>query len=272
MLIAGSLVACAGNSSSNEANSNASASAVAQEKVATEEYIAAVAQGLENRWAQGDVKSTLVITDEFLEAYKSRVQSEQDAVAPFSGREFEDETLGQKASEYSDSLVSLQAALDSAAANPNSFNQKWSDAYNIRAKLITDFVTDYGLTVSSENAENLESVIASVPSLSFVEQSVTGHDYGYYHTSFTVRNDGTSTVNTISLMIKELDEEGNVIGSTYPQDPTPIEPGQSIAISGIHKEGAYSVQVYGYTYYIGESTSGQFIQGKFSDTEALVLE
>ena len=264
------LAACSSGGAS-ASNAQSSSSSEPPAKITNEEYISAVAQGLEARWVYSDAEYT-VVSKKAIEDYRGRVQCEQDAIAQFEGREFEDKALAEKAAIYKKSLEDCQEACNAGDVSPNLFQEKWQAAYQVRAGVIADFVNEYGLKVSDEFKYYMEDVLSSVPHLSFVDQSVGEHDFGYIFSNITVRNDGSEPINNASVSIHELDANGNITNTTYAGDPTVVQPGQSVTLRGMHPETVTSIQVVGFSYFNGTTSSGTYVSGVFEDLPVLSLQ
>lgn len=58
-------------------------------------------------------------------------------------------------------------------------------------------------------------------------------EYGYYLISFKVTNGTSQSIDTLTINISFLDENGDIIDNSYPQVPDVVQPGQSINIEGI---------------------------------------
>lgn len=91
--------------------------------------------------------------------------------------------------------------------------------------------------------------------IEIVTQTVSGPENGFWHTVFTVKNNTEEPINTVSLVINELDTSGNIIGTIYPQDPSLVQPGQTISLKGFHKNtnGIASVRATEVIYTAGEN-------------------
>ena len=93
---------------------------------------------------------------------------------------------------------------------------------------------------------------------------------GYINYGINVQNNTGEAINTISLYVIYLDSNGNISGTTYPQDESNVEPGQSIMMEGVEESGKYAyVTVDGYSYYTSE---GEYVSGYFSEMpQAIVI-
>ena len=124
---------------------------------------------------------------------------------------------------------------------------------------------------SHENSNNNESVNEieqennASQILEEVDHSDPVMDLSYWKIRFKVRNISSEPINTVSLIINKLDEQGDILSTTYPQNPNVIEPGQAIWFECLVNvdEKADSVQVAGFNCYQGDKTSGN--KGSFID-------
>ena len=104
-----------------------------------------------------------------------------------------------------------------------------------------------------------------------VDQQATGTQYGYSHASFTVKNNSNQKIHTLTLNIKILDKNGVILSTTHPQDSAMLNPGESIIIDALTKEGAHAMKLDGYSFYTGTDFDGDYIQGHFDSADELIL-
>ena len=91
----------------------------------------------------------------------------------------------------------------------------------------------------------------------------------YKEFSFTAKNNTSETINNLTLDINFLDSDGNIIGSTHPQESTRIKPDQGITISALtdSADGVASCVVDGYSFYCND----EYISGYVDDAPILDL-
>ena len=98
-----------------------------------------------------------------------------------------------------------------------------------------------------------------------------GMSYGtsYKEFSFTVKNNFSETINNLTLNINFLDDDGNIIGSTHPQESSRVRSNQGITISALidSADGAASCVVDGYSFYYGD----KYVTGYVDDAPILDL-
>lgn len=101
-------------------------------------------------------------------------------------------------------------------------------------------------------------------------QFIGDDGFGFISYGINVQNNTEDPINTISLNVIYMDANGNISGTTYPQEGSNVSPGQSIMIEGIEESGKYAyATVDGYSYYTSE---GEFVSGYFSEIpQAIVL-
>ncbi|GFI49750.1 hypothetical protein IMSAGC020_00950 [Lachnospiraceae bacterium] len=93
--------------------------------------------------------------------------------------------------------------------------------------------------------------------------------FGFISYGMVIQNDTEETINTITLDVIYLDVNGNISGTTYPQEGSNVAPGQSITIEGIDESGKYAyVTVDGYSYYTNE---GEYVSGYFSEIPQAIV-
>lgn len=108
--------------------------------------------------------------------------------------------------------------------------------------------------------------------LSFGEIEIdTTKDYDgdvYNDIKFKVTNNSDKTVHTITVDIAFYDEEGVMLGATYPQEISSTPSGSSLYLDSLYDTTEYNVKemkIVGYSYYIGENyytvdLVGQFVE------------
>ena len=100
--------------------------------------------------------------------------------------------------------------------------------------------------------------------LSVEDLSYDGEDSGFKYFSATIKNNGDKTINTLTVNFIALDSEGNICTTTYPQIPNRIEPGQTVKMDALtDNENVEYFTVDGYSYYVGEDTNGEYVDGLF---------
>lgn len=107
--------------------------------------------------------------------------------------------------------------------------------------------------------------------ITVIKGTYKGMSYGtnYKEFSFTAKNNTSETINNLTLDINFLDSDGNIIGSTHPQESTRVKPDQGITISALtdSADGAASCVVDGYSFYCND----EYISGYVDDAPVLDL-
>ncbi|WP_373102847.1 FxLYD domain-containing protein [Blautia obeum] len=107
--------------------------------------------------------------------------------------------------------------------------------------------------------------------ITVIKGTYKGMSYGtnYKEFSFTAKNNTSEIINNLTLDINFLDSDGNIIGSTHPQESTRVKPDQGITISALtdSADGAASCVVDGYSYYYND----EYVTGYIDDAPILDL-
>lgn len=159
-------------------------------------------------------------------------------------------------------------------------NMEWSK--NVKKKIIVLLVviTSVFFLAGCGNS-NSTAKTKEVQNIELVGQEVTEHTAsGYWYTSFTMKNNTDTSVNTICVILNELDKDGNIIGTTYPLDPSIVEPGQTVKVKCTHKDdkGIVSVKAVQVHYQEGTETPLQdrgaekYREAFLKNTEPLPLQ
>lgn len=100
--------------------------------------------------------------------------------------------------------------------------------------------------------------------LSIEGLSYDGQESGFKDFSAIIKNNGNETINTLTVNFIVLDSEGNICETTYPQIPNRIDPGQTVKMEALtDNENAVYFSVDGFSYYVGDDTDGEFVDGFF---------
>lgn len=87
----------------------------------------------------------------------------------------------------------------------------------------------------------------------------------YIEFYFKIRNVSDVPVHTISINIDILDEYGDIVDTTYPQEPSTLQPGQALNIDGIIKNdrGGVAAIVSSYSLY---TMDGEYAKGRIDES------
>lgn len=221
-----------------------------------DEFLQAMATGISARLA--DSKDDSDMTDEQKAEYFSKlVDYELSKISKYENATFTDETLNDLAHEYINACNSQKIATK-YYKNTQLYNALWSDAWNIRAAIISYLYQNYELPITSEQAAEYNttgSVSYTVDSdtanffnalnddgdvqLSQGDLSIVGvdkerkvFDEVYFNFSYVVRNNSTATLNSISVYCSILDKNENVIGTTSANVYATILPNKDVSCDG----------------------------------------
>lgn len=221
-----------------------------------DEFLQAMATGIGARLA--DSKDDSDMTDEQKAEYFSKlVDYELSKISKYENATFTDETFNDLAHEYINACNSQKIATK-YYKNTQLYNALWSDAWNIRAAIISYLYQNYELPITSEQAAEYNttgSVSYTVDSdtanffnalnddgdvqLSQGDLSIVGvdkerkvFDEVYFNFSYVVRNNSTATLNSISVYCSILDKNENVIGTTSANVYATILPNKDVSCDG----------------------------------------
>ena len=192
---------------------------------ADQSFISALSKALESRWKKSEEEHDPDSPD-FL---RELVQIELNALSKYENEPFEDSKLKEKALSYINCLKQQDEALSYANVDSEKYSELWSEAYNNRTKLITEFVNDYGLSVSEkyqstlsdmitnakvlqEKEEDKDKISAIIDSISF---EVVEDSYGYKTYESIIENTTGKDIDWISFTINLLDEDGIIVETEY---------------------------------------------------------
>lgn len=87
---------------------------------------------------------------------------------------------------------------------------------------------------------------------------------GFRFYDVIIKNSSTQTINRISVHVQYLDENGDIVETSYPQEPVRVQQGQSIAINGIleEKDNITSMTVDCCSFY---TESGEYVECSFTN-------
>ena len=126
---------------------------------------------------------------------------------------------------------------------------------------------------------DIDSVFDSADSNGYIDTDETGKPMievesgkylgvssgGYTEFYFKVRNVSDVAVHTISINIDILDEYGDIIDTTHPQEPSTLQPGQALIIDALTKNdrGGVSAIVSSYSLY---TIDGEYARGRITES------
>ena len=216
-----------------------------------------MATGISARLA--DSKDDSDMTDEQKAEYFSKlVDYELSKISKYENATFTDETLNDLAHEYINACNSQKIATK-YYKNTQLYNALWSDAWNIRAAIISYLYQNYELPITSEQAAEYNttgSVSYTVDSdtanffnsftddgevqLSQGDLSIVGttrkrnevFDDTNFEFSYLVKNNSSATLNSIGVNCSILDKDENIVGTTSANVNATIAPNKTATCSG----------------------------------------
>lgn len=128
---------------------------------ADEDFISDLATGLQNRWDINDVAEYEEGSDEHKQYDTDLVDAELNVLEKYQSMPFEDSKLQEYAISYINCLKQQKEAVSYITTAYETYDEKWSEAYDNRTKLIMTFVNDYGLKVDEAHQATLDELIAN---------------------------------------------------------------------------------------------------------------
>lgn len=265
------------------------ASISVQANSSQDEFLKIMANGLNERWDVAFEDESDMTTDEFVEYRMTLVDAEYNNLIEFKDNEFENKKFSLLARAYIEGVEIQKNALQYYENLRPVYDVEWNAGYNIRAIAICDMYDYYGLDISEDKIDEFRSSVDNMYTYEVIDTSVSdlnqgsvrqndlkviaaevdSIEYGWCNFHFVIENCSDESIHTVSLNISLLDDNGNIVSTTYPQIPSTIKPGQSAAIDTCIEEGkAYSAVVDGYSYYNGNN---EYISGQIGECEELVL-
>ena len=197
-----------------------------EESFADEQFIVDLSKALEARWAITDAASDDALTqDAEKEMLENGVKAELDILEGYTSQKFEDSNLQEKAIKYVNCLKDQQAALDYMTVDYDKYSKEWGSAYDARTQLINEFVDNYGLTVSEENADTLKELVTNGSLVTDKQKKQKAVDKicknmkferaDEYQYAAVVKNTTDFNFKTFSVRVNLLDKDDVIVESTY---------------------------------------------------------
>lgn len=228
------IVFMVGCGSSGTGNNSAADASTVEIVYADQDFIADLAKGLEARWALNETDDDYIEgTEEHRQYYSSLVNAELDILADkqYENALFEDGKLKEKAISYLNCLHDQKDALTYVTVDYDKYEEMWTEAFNKRTQLITDFVKNYGLTVTDEYKTTLNDIITNasvveeeqkkekalqelVDSISF-EKVDDEEDSDWKTYKAVVENTMDYEIVTLGIDVNLIDEDGINVDTEY---------------------------------------------------------
>ncbi|MBR1457073.1 MAG: hypothetical protein IJ594_07955 [Oscillospiraceae bacterium] len=208
-----------------------------------DDFLSAMAKGIQNRLAQVDDAAHANDTDEQEAAYyKNLVSCELDQISKYEEAVFEDNAFNELAHYYISACRMQQSACENMR-NLSLYNSLWNGGRTIREGIITTLYQQYNLPISSEIAANYSagstvtittSTAPNTPSATpapnidpsqfeVTEYSCIKYGTTYYY--LVVKNNSEYTVKIDSSAIAK-DSSGNVVGASDLDGIDALGPGE----------------------------------------------
>lgn len=189
-------------------------------------FMTAMENGLEKRWEYGESIKSGDLTKA---QYQKMVSIELDHIEEYSNKPFKDSKSQEAAIAYINAVKDTEKALDSYGSD--SFDQKWTDAYDARTEKLVVINDIKPIEVSKKHQDSLDELLGSgkevkqandrddkvkklVDSIQFIkDDSQSFDDFGTYNA--TVTNNLGFTIKGISIVAKLKDASGTVLEERY---------------------------------------------------------
>lgn len=181
---------------------------------ADQDFVEAVANGLESRWEITDSVENRgeTITEEDM---AKAIQQELDAVADYSDVKFENDELGDYADQY------IAALSDMDANDYFEMNEKWSIAYSQRTAALFGINSISPIPVEERNQDTLDALVSDgeaaleaqniISSANFVQEEPKYEGETYHTYSTVIENQSDVTFSFFQLDISLVDQDGVVV-------------------------------------------------------------
>ncbi|MBR3126035.1 MAG: FxLYD domain-containing protein [Mogibacterium sp.] len=186
-------------------------------KTTDELFISAEAKGLQARWDLSDQHEKEGTTGG--ESFIACVDAELNPIAAYKDSEFEDEALGNLATEYIGILEkSKELASDYYDKNYETFSNEYTTLNQRRSQIIKAFSEDYQLPIDEDHTDTLKTFIADANLTSAVQDIISSttfelaeDDYGWKKYQAVVENTTDKTFDSFCYNINLVDKDGVVV-------------------------------------------------------------
>lgn len=189
------------------------------------DFISALEDGLQKRWAITDtVKDIDKASQDTLD---KSVDAELKVVKPYENKKFKNDKLHEQALTYINALKDQKTALKSY--DKSNFFDKWNKAYNVRTKMIVEInqkyklkvadkyksdlteLTRHGDEVATENKKT-EAIAVLIKSIKFKQTKDDGYTYTY---DAKVKNTSGYSFKNFGIKVKLMDAKKTTIDTQY---------------------------------------------------------
>jgi hypothetical protein len=140
-------------------------------------------------------------------------------------RVWADTSLASVRNAYGQAWKDQQAALDYMTVDYEKYSKEWGSAYDARTQLIKEFVDNYGLTVSEENADTLKELVTNGSLVTDKQKKQNAVDKicknmkferaDEYQYAAVVKNTTDFNFKTFQVRVNLLDKDDVIVESTY---------------------------------------------------------
>ena len=216
-----------------------------QEQKKTSEYaddnfIADLSNGLVERWKIVDkdendpnYDKNMEDASKIKEMRQTYIKAEQDYINKYQDKKFKDSKLHELALSYINVLNDSKDALKYIEVDYDMYADKWDEAYNTRANLITQLTKEYNLTVPEKYQDELDNFVTTdkivqenktkedaisklLRTIQFQETEAPSETNGFYGTYVAnIQNNTGIDFATFQIDINLLDENDTILETQY---------------------------------------------------------
>lgn len=221
-------------------------------EVSESSFIKDMSNGLTARWNKSGRDTSLMSEVKVKEYFTELVMYELEKLAPYSSIEFTDKTLGKYANAYISALQDQFIAItEYYGEDEQLYHEYWDNAYRKRTQMIYWINKKYGLDIPARLNDTFKEMInvgysydmdwtvqeTLTKQLTAIDLPITKSKSNYPDIgAFTLTNETSYSISWLSIELQYLDENGNVINSSYLYSGNNISPKGAIHIQ---KTSAY---------------------------------
>lgn len=224
-----------------------------------EQFLKDMAEGIKDRLSKSDKDTSSMTQEEVMAHYQKLVQYELNQIEKYENKSFENQDFDRLAHLYI-SACTMQLEATKNYKNAELYSALWDGGRVVRSGLITTLYDRYDLPITAEQANeyrtttNIEysvsgdtdyldlfsggdgDVVLDVGDLAIIDTNLTFEkastsEYDRFEYSFTVKNDSTHSLESISLQVVITDLEGNILGTDSVGINNTVDGGKSAVLS-----------------------------------------
>ena len=124
--------------------------------------------------------------------------------------------------------------------------------------------SEIGTTNSEEQSDSGDTVSAESEALKPISVDVRDEEDGWIYYYVKVKNDTQNIINAVSVSVSYMNEDGDIIDSSYPQNAARVLPGQTTCIEGLVEVGeTKKIKIDQFSFY---SENKDYFEGSFSES------